>query len=169
MVERAMAWARIDFRPAHRPPDWRRLVLATVLAIVLSLLADAALVAIGKRVFPSTEHFVHFQFLDYAKLTIIGIIIAAVGWPIVTRICATPRWLYFRLAIVVTLVLFLPDLYIWVKGQRGEGVIVLMCMHVAIAVITYNLLVHLAPVREASGGTPRGAHAPGARSTQPSA
>jgi hypothetical protein len=31
-----------------------------------------------------------------------------------------------------------------------------MVMHVAIALVTYNLLVHLAPVRPAAGGSPAG-------------
>ena len=48
---------------------------------------------------------------------------------------------------MVTLVLFLPDVYIWQQGQSAQAVAVLMAMHVAIAVVTYNLLVHLAPVR----------------------
>jgi hypothetical protein len=80
--------------------------------------------------------------------------VACLGWPIVTRISSAPRWLFFRLAMVVTLVLFLPDLYILKQGQPAKAVVVLMCMHVAIAWVTYNALVHLAPVgsaRERSG------------------
>lgn len=146
-AEPVLTWARIDFSPPHRQPRWPRLALATVLAVVLSLVADAALVAMGTRVFPATKGFVHFRFFDYAALTVVGVLIACAGWPIVTRVCAAPRWLFFRLAIVVTLVLFLPDVYIWLKGESGQAVAVLMAMHVAIALITYNLLVHVAPVR----------------------
>ena len=54
---------------------------------------------------------------------------------------------------MVTLVLFLPDLYIWHQGQSAKAVLVLMSMHVAIALVTYNLLVHLAPVRPLRRGT----------------
>ena len=50
-----MAWAHIDFSPPHRPPEWWRVVMATVLSVALSLAADAALVAIGTRVFPSEQ------------------------------------------------------------------------------------------------------------------
>ncbi|HEX4127032.1 MAG TPA: DUF6069 family protein [Acidimicrobiales bacterium] len=147
VTERALAWARLDLSPPHRPPAWWRVVLATVLATVLSLAADAALVAIGMRLFPSTKGYVHFQFHDYAKLTILGVVIACAAWPVVARVSSAPRWLFFRLAIVVTLVLFLPDLYIWHQGQAAQAVLVLMSMHVAIALVTYNLLVRLAPVR----------------------
>ncbi len=69
----------------------------------------------------------------------------------------------FRLAILVTLVLWLPDLYILAKGQPAQAVAVLMCMHLAVALVTYNALVHIAPVRPGSeageagiGAGPRG-------------
>src|SRR3984957_10387659 len=147
VVQRVLAWARLDFSPSHPPPRWWRVGVATVLAIALSLAADAALVAIGTRLFPSTKGYVHFQFNDYAKLTILGVLIACAGWPVVARISSAPRWLFLRLAIVVTLVLFLPDFYIWQQGAATQAVLVLMAMHVAIALLTYNLLVRLAPVR----------------------
>jgi len=147
VMERALAWAHVDFSPPHRPPEWWRVVVATVLSLTLSLAADAALVAIGTSVFPTTKGYVHFQFHDYAKLTVIGVLIACAAWPVVARLSSAPRWLFFRLAIVVTLALWLPDLYIWHQGQSGQAVLVLMAMHLAIALVTYNLLVHLAPTR----------------------
>jgi len=65
----------------------------------------------------------------------------------VTRISSAPRWVFFRMAVLVTLVLWLPDLYILVKGQPAKAVSVLMVMHLAIALVTYNSLVCLAPTR----------------------
>jgi CDP-diglyceride synthetase len=121
-----------------------------VVSLAGSLAIDAALVAVGKAVFPSTNGYEHFQFSDYSKLTVIGVIIACVAWPVVTRISSAPKWLFFRLAIVVTLVLLLPDLYILKQGQAAKAVAVLMCMHLAIALVTYNALVYLAPVRAMS-------------------
>jgi hypothetical protein len=56
------------------------------------------------------------------------------------------------LALVVTLVLLLPDLYILRQGQPAAAVAVLMVMHLGIALVTYNALVHLAPVRPSSRG-----------------
>jgi len=147
IFDRFLDLAKVDFAPTHRQPSVVRVVLATVVSLVGSLAVDAALVAVGEAVFPSTKGYVHFEFSDYSKLTIIGVIIACVAWPIVTRISSAPRWLFFRLAIVVTLFLFLPDLYILKQGQPPKAVAVLMCMHLAIAVVTYNALVHLAPVR----------------------
>ena len=147
ILYRFLDLVKVDFTPTHRQPSGARVVLATVVSLVGSLAVVAVLVAIGEAVFPSTKGYGHFQFSDYSKLTIIGVLIACVAWPIVTRITSAPRWLFLRLAIVVTLVLFLPDLYILKQGQPPKAVAVLMCMHLAIAVVTYNALVHLAPVR----------------------
>jgi hypothetical protein len=155
LIDRSLELVKVDFAPAHRQPSWLRLLLATVVSVVGSLAADAVLVAIGQAVFPSTKGYPHFQFSDYSKLTVIGVVVACAGWPIVTRISSQPRWLFFRLAILVTLVLLLPDLYILVQGQPARAVGVLMVMHLAIALVTYNALVHLAPVRPLpSGSTP---------------
>jgi hypothetical protein len=151
LLDRALALCRVDFAPPHRQPSAARLAAATVLSLAGSLAADAALVAIGTRVFPSTQGYVHFRFHDYAKLTVIGVVIACLAWPVVTRISAQPRWLFFRLAVLVTLVLWLPDLYLLAKGQPPEAVAVLMVMHLAIALVTYNCLVHVAKVG-ATGG-----------------
>ena len=54
------------------------MALALVLAVGLSLAADAALVAIGTQAVPAHQGLQHFKFSDYARLTVIGIIIA---WP----------------------------------------------------------------------------------------
>jgi hypothetical protein len=131
MLTRALSLVRIDFAPQHRQPSWPRVLIASVAAIAGSLLADALLVVIGQAVFPSTR-------------------VPGVGWPVVTRVSSQPRWVLLRSAILVTLVLWLPDLYILHGGAPGDAVAVLMIMHVAIAVVTYNCLVRIAPVRASS-------------------
>jgi hypothetical protein len=144
---RALGLVRVDLAPAHRQPSSLQVAIATVVSVAGSLAADAILVVIGEAVFPSTKGYAHFQFADYSKLTIIGVLIACAAWPIVTRISSAPRWLFFRMAIAVTLVLWLPDLYILHMGQSVSAVAVLMVMHLAIAVVTYNCLVHIAAIR----------------------
>ena len=57
----------------HRQPSTARVVLAAVVSLVGSVAVDAALVAIGEAVFPSTKGYVHFRFSDYSKLTIMGV------------------------------------------------------------------------------------------------
>jgi len=150
MLDEIASLARLDFAPRHRQPPASRVLLATAAAIAGSLAADAILVAIGEAIFPGTRGYVHFRFSDYAKLTVIGVIIACAAWPVITRVSSSPRWLFFRLAILVTLVLWLPDLYILYRGAPGDAVAVLILMHLAIALVTYNLLVHVAPARPAA-------------------
>ncbi len=147
MIRELMSLSRLDLSPPHRPPATARVVTAIVLCAVGSLAADALLVVAGEAIFPGTKGYVHFRFSDYAKLTVIGVIIAGAAWPLVARLSSAPRWLFSRLAIAVTLVLWLPDLYILYKGQPAGAVAVLMVMHVAIALVTYNLVVRAAPVR----------------------
>ncbi len=163
MLTRLTSLVHIDFAPRHRQPSWARVLLASIAAIAGSLAVDALLVVIGQAVFPSTKGYVHFQFHDYARLTVIGVIIACIGWPIVTRVSSEPRWVFLRSAILVTLVLWLPDVYILVKGQPARAVAVLFVMHLAIAVVTYNCLVRLAPVGPAEetvhGQPPAARHA----------
>jgi hypothetical protein len=142
-----MALARVDFSPPHRPSTAARLVVVTIGAIAGSLLADALLVFVGEGIFPSTKGYPHFQFSDYAKLTVIGVIVACIAWPVVVRLSSAPRWLFFRLAVLVTFVLWAPDAWILYQGQPARAVAVLFVMHLAIALVTYNLLVHLAQPR----------------------
>jgi len=156
VVQPLLRYFHVDFEPP-RPPSRAEVILASLVAVVGSLVADMALVAVGTKVFPSVRNYGHFQFSDYAKLTVIGVVIACVGWPVVVRISSTPRWLFFRMAIVVTIVLFAPDVYIWHQGQPAKGVAVLMSMHLAIALVTYNALVRIAPThrfRRQAGARP---------------
>lgn len=121
--------------------------MATAASIAASLLGDAILVAIGQAMFASTKGYQHFAFSDYAKLTVIGVVIACPAWPTVTRITSAPRWLFFRLAVLVTLVTLLPDLWPLLRHQPPTPVAVLVAMHLVIAVATYASLVFLAPIR----------------------
>jgi FlaA1/EpsC-like NDP-sugar epimerase len=155
VAERTVSMLGITFTPPHRPPTFLRVALATVASVALSLLADAALVAAGTRIFPSTKGYVHFEFHDYARLTVIGVVIACAAWPVVARYTEAPRRLFFWLAIAVTAVLLLPDLYILHQGQPGRAVAVLMTMHLAIGIVTYNMLVRLAPVRRRRRSSPQ--------------
>lgn len=146
-IESALAQFKIDFEPQYDQPRTARLVLATVLSVVGSLVADAILVAIGTAIFPSTKDYSHFQFSDYSKLTIIGVVIACAAWPVVTRVSSAPRWVFVRMAIAVTAVLLLPDLYLLANGEPAKAVVVLMAMHLVIGLVTYSALVRIAPAR----------------------
>src|ERR1700683_3605501 len=118
MPRQLAASAAIDCRPRHAQPKISRVALATLGAVAGSLAADALLVVIGQAIFPGTRGYVHFQFHDYAKLTVIGVIIACAAWPVITRVSADPRWLFLRLALLVTVVLWMPDVYILYRDRK---------------------------------------------------
>ncbi len=143
-LQRPLTALHVDWSPPARQPGAVAVLVATIVSIAGSLGVDALLVKIAETVFPSTVGYAHFQFGDYGKLTVIGVVIACAAWPITTRISSTPRWLFFRMAIVVTLVLWSPDLWILAHGQPVRAVAFLVLMHLAIALVTYNVLVHLA-------------------------
>src|SRR3984885_11926616 len=136
MLDNARALIHLDFAPRHEQPAAARVLLATGVSVAGSLLADALLVVIGQAVFPSTRGYAHFQFSDYSKLTVIGVVIACLAWPVVTRISSAPRWLFLRMAVAVTLVLWVPDVLILAQGQPPRAVAVL-----------FNCLARLAPSR----------------------
>jgi hypothetical protein len=147
LVDRVRSMTRFDPAPGHRGPRPGAVVAVTAASVLLCLVADVLLVRIGTAVFPDTKGYEHFEFADYAKLTVIGVVIGCLAWPAVARLSSDPPWIFLRLAVVVTAVLLLPDLWIWAQGQPGQAVLVLIWMHLAIGLITYNLLVGLAPVR----------------------
>jgi hypothetical protein len=147
LLERTLAIARVDWTPSHRQPSVVRLAVATLTAIIGSLVADAIVVAVGTHIFPGTANYDHFRFGDYAKLTIIGAAFGAAGWPVLTHISSAPRWLYARLTILISLVLFLPDAWLLLHHQPLKDVAVLMVMHVAVAAVIYCSMVLIAPVR----------------------
>jgi hypothetical protein len=125
----------VDFAPSHRQPSaGARVIAASVVSVIGSLAADALLVVIGTAIFPSTKGYGHFQFSDYAKLTIIGVVIACLAWPVVTRISSAPRWLFFRLAIAGHAgACGCRTCTSCTGAQPGRAVAVLMVMHLAIA------------------------------------
>jgi hypothetical protein len=148
LIARTLAIARVDWTPAHRQPSPVRLVIALLIAVFGALAADAILVTIGTHLFPGTSGYEHFKFGDYAKLTVIGVVIGVGGWPVITRISSAPKWLYGRLTILITLVLFLPDAWLLIHHQPPKDVAVLMSMHVAVAAVIYFTMTTVAPVRK---------------------
>jgi hypothetical protein len=149
LVNRAIAVSRFHPAPGHRAPAAGAVAGAAVVAVGLCLAIDWLLVRAGTAAFPGVRDYVHFRFSDYSKLTVIGIVIASAAWPVVARLTSQPSWVLARLAVLVTAVLLLPDLYIWLTGQPGRAVLVLVAMHLAIGLVTCTALVRLAPVRPA--------------------
>ncbi len=151
--ESVMTLPRADGTPGHLPPSRRALTVAGVVALAGSLALDALLVVAGTGLFPSIRHFSHFAWWDYGSLTALGVILATLAWPYTVRVASSPRAFFLRLAVVATLVLFLPDLWLLlVSHAPGRAVAVLVAMHLGVAVVTYNCLVRLAPAADGTEG-----------------
>ena len=124
---------------------------ASVISVAGSLAAAAVLVAISTAIFPATRISIS-GYSDYAELTVIGVVIARLAWPVES---GGPDQLRAPLAVLAygcagPLVLWLPDLYIVAKGEPLRAVAVLIVeMHLAIAIITYNCIVRIARVEQA--------------------
>jgi hypothetical protein len=147
MIERTLAWWRIDWKPTGEPPSAVRALVVTVLAVGGSLGANALFVALATYLNSALKNYSHFHFNDYGTLTAAGVVVACAAWFVVLRISSSPRWLFFRLAVFVTLVLWIPDLYLFTKHEPRDGIIWLMFLHLAATLVTYNVLVRGAPAR----------------------
>lgn len=148
---RLLTAAHIDLPRGSAQPSLWRFVVATLVAIIGSLLACWLLAAAAEQLVPATRGYEHFRFADYAKLTIIGVVIASLAWPVVTWFSSRARGILLVLAILVTVASFAPDVWIGMQGQPAAGVLTLALMHVALLVITYPALVLIAPQRTKRG------------------
>ena len=90
-IRQLLALAHVDLDASHPQPSPVVVAVASAVAVGGSLAADAVLVALGTRLFPTTKGFPHFRFDDYATLTVVGVVIACAAWPVTTRISSTPR------------------------------------------------------------------------------
>lgn len=147
LVKQALTRARLDWTPSDEPASTARAVLASVLSVVAALAFNAGLVRIVTTWSPSLKTYSHFHFVDYGSLTVLGVVGACVAWFVVSRISSSPRWFFARLAVVATIVLLAPDAWIIVGHEPIRAVSTLIAMHVAMALLTYNILVRVAPVR----------------------
>lgn len=127
-------------------PSGRRVAMVTVLAALVSLIVNAALVWLATAFDSPLSHYSHFRLSDYGTLTVIGVAAAGVAWHLASRNLATPRRTFFRVAVVAMVALWVPDLWLLIKHEPTRAVVFLMIMHVAVALITYNFLVYAAPV-----------------------
>jgi hypothetical protein len=164
-IEHALVYMKLDvFNPRPRVPLGRWLG-ATAVALTLALLGDTVLARLAAQLQPSLSNYPHFQFHDYAKLTIIGVVFACVGWLALAFVGYEPRWLYFRLSILGTLVLYLPDLWLLVRGQPAAAVGTLVVMHLAVIVAIYFSMTVIAGYRSESAAPAMAFSGRSARST----
>jgi len=77
------------------PPKPERVLVASVLALAVSLVADALLVWLGTPVVPATKDYGRFHFSDYGLLTAVGVAMACAAWVVVARLSSDPTRVLF--------------------------------------------------------------------------
>ncbi|MGN6743308.1 MAG: hypothetical protein ACTHJL_08430 [Amnibacterium sp.] len=154
-VERFADRAGIDLpRGSAQPSPWR-FAVALVVAVVGSLVACWLIATASIALLPSLRGYDHFRFADYAKLTVIGVVIASLAWPVVCWFSTRAARILAVLAVLVTIASFAPDVWIGIHGQPAAGVLALAVMHVALLLVTYPALVLIAPQRRPGRNVPR--------------
>ncbi len=143
---------RLDLPRGRAQPTVWRWIIGTIVAVAGSLAACYVLALGATAMFPNLAGYQHFQFGDYSRLTIIGVIGACIGWPVVTWFTSSARRLYLWLAIIVDVVSLAPDAWILHQGQPPLGVATLIAMHIALGIVTYPAMVFIAPQRPARPG-----------------
>ncbi|MGT2463932.1 hypothetical protein [Sinomonas atrocyanea] len=144
-LERAARALDLDFPRGSRQPSLVRFIAASAVAVIGSVLACAALAAAAIAAMPDLAGYEHFQFMEYTKLTVIGVVLACLAWPVTAWLSSRAWKPFLWLALAVTVVGLAPDAWILLKGQPAAGVGVLVLMHFALALITYPALVLIAP------------------------
>ncbi|MBW4096099.1 MAG: hypothetical protein HIU81_12420 [Acidobacteria bacterium] len=145
VLSKAAAYFTIDFPKGQRQPALGRFIVAAIVSVVVSLAACAVIVVIGTAIFPATKGYEHFGFLNYAKLTVPGVLAACLAWPAVTLISSRAVRLFVWLTVAVTVVGLVPDAWILFRGAPAAAVLVLVVMHIALALVTFPALVLIAP------------------------
>jgi hypothetical protein len=156
VVRRIQGLARLDLRPLKPLPSFGRIALAGLLSGVASVVACVILSEAGKTALSPPASFDKFNFPGYVVLTVLGVAAATVGWAILVRMTSQPRWCLEVAAVLVTIVLLVPDVAILPHNPTSD-VIVLMVEHIVVAVITTALLLVVSPPGRWAG-SPR--HAP---------
>ena len=146
-TKRELARLHLDWSPVDEPASTTRTALASLAALVIALAANAGLVRLATTASPSLSTYAHFRFVDYGSLTALGVVGACAAWFVVCRITSSPRWFFVRLAVVVSVVLLIPDVGLVLGNQPVDAVLTLMAMHVVMAFVTYNVMVRGAPVQ----------------------
>jgi hypothetical protein len=127
-------------------PTGARVATITAIAAFASIAVNAALVWLATAFDPPLTHFSHFRLSDYGTLTAVGVVAAGTAWYLATRYLAAPRHTFFRVALIASLVLWLPDVWLLLQHEPTRAVVFLVIMHASVALITYNFLVFGAPL-----------------------
>jgi len=116
-----------------------------------SLLSSAvnALIAVLAHTLGAPEGFDPLEPSSYVFPTALGVLAGAAGWALVRRFSHNPERLLRRLVPSVVVASCVPDFFLFGEGGAA-GVVALLLMHIAVAVIAvpvYRRVLPLSPAR----------------------
>jgi hypothetical protein len=123
-----------------------RLLWVGPLAIIASAIANALLQQIAAALLRPDPAFLPLSFGPPIFFTVVGVLGAVIVFALVARFARDPIPLFRRIALVVLIVSFVPDvlmLFANTPGATVANVVVLMLMHVVAWAITVELLTRL--------------------------
>ena len=123
-----------------------RIVLATAIALALAVPLNLAIEAFARQAFAVSPEFEPFQG-TVAPYTAGGVVLAGVAFAVLQRFFREAARVYVRLAILVLVFSWIPDvalLFISEPGATVPAVASLMFMHTVAAAIVVTLLVRIA-------------------------
>ncbi|MBP2328116.1 hypothetical protein JOF56_008501 [Kibdelosporangium banguiense] len=128
----------------HQPA----LVLAGTLALaaVASIVLNTGIALLAGLVLPDGGVRMGLQPIEYAPLTVAGILLGTLGWYVIRRTARKPRAVLRVLVPLAVLLSFGPDLGILAAGASFVNSLALMAMHVIVAVITVPVLARVLPL-----------------------
>jgi hypothetical protein len=128
--------------------DSGRLWLAGLVAVVLAVVGNVIVGTLAQALFEIPPQFAPFELPRYVLFTVIGVIGATVVFAVLARMSQRPIPIFQRVAVVVLLLSFIPDLAMLftdaVPGATVPGVVTLMVMHVVAAVVAIIVLPRMA-------------------------
>jgi hypothetical protein len=129
--------------PSRRGP----LVVAGGVFIAFLLASSVnALIAVLAQAISAPDDFNPLEPPSYVFMTALGVLAGAVGWGIVRKLSQDPERLLRRLVPSVVVISLVPDFFLFDEGEV-TGVVALLVMHLAVAVIAYRRVMPLGSVR----------------------
>ncbi|GAA1618788.1 DUF6069 family protein [Actinoplanes couchii] len=108
---------------------------------VIAMLAHAA---------GASDEFMPLTIGAYGFLSVVGVLIAAIGWAVIRRAAKQPAAVFRWLVPTIVVVSLIPDVLLLTgEGQPGTGivaVVALMLMHVAVAAVAVPIFRRVMPL-----------------------
>jgi hypothetical protein len=130
----------------HADTSTARVALGLAAAAVVAIAVNTT-VALGATALSSDGTRTGLNLPAYASLTVIGVLVGAIGWAAVRRYAANARAVLRVLVPTAVVLSFIPDIALLVTGAAdATNVAGLLVMHVVVAVVTVTAVSRVLPL-----------------------